>query len=388
MIKITNQSMCCGCTACTSICPHDAIQMQPDSLGFLYPVADATKCVDCGLCDSICRFKSGSRDNVGVMAYAARHKDPSQLHGSTSGAVFVALSDYIINIGGVVYGAAFDENFDVLHIRAEDQTERDRMRKSKYVQSSLGDTFRRVKDDLKDDRHVLFSGTPCQTDALRSYIGKHLSEKLYLVDIVCHGVPSPKVWKSYLEWLKEKFGSLPESVDFRNKKYGWRTKKHGESFVFSGKDYFSASFTHLFYSHFIHRESCGSCPYTNLTRPSDLTLADYWRKDKLCPDFAGDNMGCSLVISNSPKGGRLLDFISDSIIMEETEIEDCMQLNMEEPTKLNPLRFRFQKDFLEHGVEYVIKKYGDQSLGYRVRQTLNQMYYALRYRARKILGRV
>ena len=234
MIQITDKSKCCGCTACASICPHDAISMQPDTLGFLYPVVDKSKCTDCGLCEKVCAFNEHYDTSLNLPqpdAYAARHKDIREVETSRSGAAFIAISDYILEHGGVVYGAGYADHFRVVHKRATTKEERDEFKGSKYVQSDLTGVFRMVKKDLRDGKVVLFSGTPCQTSGLASYIGNKLRERLYLVDIVCHGVPGPFVWRDYIAYLEKKQGAEICWVNFRDKQlFGWRA--HRETFKF------------------------------------------------------------------------------------------------------------------------------------------------------------
>ena len=194
MINITNPADCCGCTACASICNHDAIIMKPDALGFLYPEVDGDKCTNCGLCEKVCSFNDNYDTSLNFkdpVAYGARHKNIDEVMKSRSGAVFVALSDYILDNGGIVYGAGYTDHFRVVHKRATTKDERDEFRGSKYVQSDMNSIFRQVKNDLKNGFTVLFSGTPCQTSGLSSYVGKTLRENLILIDLVCHGVPGP-----------------------------------------------------------------------------------------------------------------------------------------------------------------------------------------------------
>ena len=250
MIDIKNPADCCGCTACASICAHDAITMKPDALGFLYPEVDKEKCVDCGLCEKVCSFNDHYDTSLNLetpLAYGARHKDMNEVETSRSGAAFIAISDYILEQGGVVYGAGYTDHFRVVHKRATTKEERDEFKGSKYVQSDMTGVFRQVKKDLRDGMTVLFSGTPCQTSGLNSYVGKRLRENLFLVDIVCHGVPSPYMWRDYIAYLEKKQGSPIVWVNFRDKqKFGW--KAHHETFKFKnggGK----MSFTYLFYKH-------------------------------------------------------------------------------------------------------------------------------------------
>lgn len=234
MIRINDSADCCGCTACASICNHDAITMEPDALGFLYPKVDESKCVECGLCEKVCAFNDNYDKSLNLPkpeAYAARHKDIDEVMKSRSGAAFVAFSDYVLEHGGVVYGAGYKDHFRVAHKRAITKEERDEFRGSKYVQSDLTGIFRLVKQDLKNGLTVLFSGTPCQTSGLNSYVGKKLRDNLFLIDIVCHGVPGPFLWRDYLSFIEKKKGDTITIVNFRDKKkYGWGA--HHETFIF------------------------------------------------------------------------------------------------------------------------------------------------------------
>lgn len=384
MIKIEHKARCCGCSACYAACPVGAITMKPDALGFRYPHADESVCIDCGLCEKVCDFKPLKKGEVPEV-YAVRHKDDSEVLHSTSGAAFVALSDHVLAHGGVVYGAAYDGHFRVVHKRAENPVQRDAFRKSKYVQSDMGDVFHQVREDLKMDMTVLFSGTPCQTAGLRSYIGPGLSARLYLLDIVCHGVPSPGVWEEYVKWQENRKGEPAAQIEFRDKQLGWRSS--WESFTFSGEKVFSKSYNYLFYKNIMLRQSCESCPYADVNRPSDITIADYWRKDKTCPDFASDDMGCSLLLCHSEKGKQLLDSVAPMIYFNPVDIDDCLQPNLVRPSGGHPRRDDFEKDFAAMGVEYVMKKYGDLGWRYRLESLVKSVYQAVRQTARKLLGR-
>lgn len=220
MIQIKDKADCCGCTACASRCPKNAITMEPDTLGFKYPKVDLDKCIDCGLCEKVCAFNDNYDKSLNLKEpeiYAARHKDIHEIETSRSGAAFIAISDYILENGGIVYGVGYKDHFRVAHKRATTKEERNEFKGSKYVQSDLDGIFRQVKEDLKQGNTVLFSGTPCQTAGLNSYIGKKFRENLVLVDIVCHGVPSPYIWQDYLTYLENKYKSKIIKVNFRDK---------------------------------------------------------------------------------------------------------------------------------------------------------------------------
>ena len=369
MIKITDKSQCCGCTACASVCAHDAITMQPDAMGFLYPMADETKCVECGLCEKVCAFNDNYDTSLNFPqpdTYAARHKDMEEVKTSRSGAAFIALSDYVLEQGGVVYGVGYTDHFRVIHKRATTKEQRDEFKGSKYVQSDLTGVFRQVKKDLKDGLTVMFSGTPCQTAGLNSYIGKKLREKLILVDIVCHGVPAPYLWRDYIAYLEKKQGDKICWVNFRDKqKFGWAA--HHETFKFvngGGK----MSFTYLFYQHIMFRPSCGKCHYANTKRPSDITIADFWGWEKTDPNINADNKGVSLVLVNTEKGRELFEAVKDQMTVIPAKLEDCLQSNLCRPSLESHLRCKFEKDYRKYGFKYVYYRYGNIGPIWRLRQ--------------------
>lgn len=357
MIKITDKSKCCGCTACSSICPHNAIYMQPDTLGFLYPVVDESKCTDCGLCEKVCSFNDHYDTSLNFQqpyAYGARHKDMHEVETSRSGAAFIAISDYVLEQGGVVYGVGYTDHFRVVHKRAVTKEERDEFKGSKYVQSDLTGIFRQVKQDLKSNLLVLFSGTPCQTSGLASYLGEKLRDKIILVDIVCHGVPGPYVWRDYLAYLEKKHGDEIYYVNFRDKsRFGW--KAHQETYKFMSGEWI---FTNVFYKHITFRQSCGVCPYTNTRRPSDITIADFWGWEKTDPDINADDKGVSLILINTEKGKMVFDQVKDKMNVVPARLEDCLQTHLKKPLELHPEREAFEKDYERMGFEWTIKHYG------------------------------
>ena len=374
MIQITDKSQCCGCTACASVCTHDAISMQPDVMGFLYPVVDNGKCVDCGLCEKVCAFNDHYDTSLNLPqpdAYAARHKDMKEVETSRSGAAFIAISDYILENGGVVYGAGYTDHFRVVHKRATTKEERDEFKGSKYVQSDMNSVFRQVKKDLKDGLTVLFSGTPCQTAGLNAYIGRKLREHLILVDIVCHGVPGPNLWRDYIAYLEKKQGDKICWVNFRDKQeYGWAAHRETFKFVKGGG---KMIFTYLFYQHIMFRPSCRKCHFANTKRPSDITIADYWGWEKTDPDINKDDKGVSLILINTEKGRKLFDTIKDRMTEIPAELENCMQPNLLHPSVFNQKWKNFEKDYERKGFEYVMKKYGEDNWRHKVRKVLRRV---------------
>lgn len=366
---------CCGCTACASSCPKKAITMKPDPLGFLYPEINNDLCIDCGKCVRVCAFNENYKTPFKldtIQAYAGKHRDVKEVAKSQSGGAFVVLSDYILSQGGVVYGVGYKDHFRVAHKRATTKMERDEFRGSKYVQSDMTGIFPLVKQDLENGLLVMFTGTPCQVAALASYIGTgRIRENLFLMDIVCHGVPGPFVWKEYLTYLEKKEGKKLTSVNFRDKSYkGWRS--HVESFTFSYT--YTYTYTYLFYSHINLRYSCGNCPFTNLNRVSDITVSDFWGIEKSrAASMGADNRGCSLFLVNTKKGASWFSMANKDLEFMPVSIDECMQPQLRHPSKLHPQRAQFEKDFSEKGFAYVRRKYGDVGFRYWTKTTKKKL---------------
>lgn len=366
---------CCGCTACKNICPTKAIDMIPDEEGFLYPEINQELCIDCGLCRSLCAFQNeyNTYSNLGTpKVYAAKHKDKNVRMNSSSGGAFTAISDYVLGNKGIVFGVAFDENMNAVHRRANTSEERDKFKGSKYVQSDLKSTYKEIKQLLEEDIQVLFTGTPCQTAGLNKFLGGHNTKKLILCDIVCHGTPSPLMWRDHIEYLEKKEKSKVANYYCRHKVKGWHT--HTEMVIYNNgkKDYkstISQKHKTLFYSHNILRPSCHNCKYTNLIRPSDVTIADFWGIEKYMPDF-DDNKGVSLVLVNTEKGEQIFKDITKSLIIRESNIKDCMQRPLKEPSKPSQSRVEFWEDYKTHGYDYIIEKYAGYNLKSIIKQNI------------------
>jgi len=362
---------CCGCTACESICARYAINMVPDSLGFKYPKIDPEKCVECGLCEKVCQFNSNYQTPNNFdspIPYGVRLKDINEVMKSRSGGAFVAFSDWVLEQGGVIYGVGYKDHFVVSHKRATTPEERDEFRGSKYVQSDLEGIFPMVKHDLKADKWVMFSGTGCQVQGLKAYIPKHLQEKLVTVDIVCHGVPGPKIWQDYIKHIENKEKKVVIDVDFRNKKdFGW--KDHRETFTLIDPitTTTTTTYTYIFYNHIALRPSCGNCHFCNLKRPGDLTLADFWGWEKTGSNINEDNKGLSLVLVNTAKGEKIFSTISNKCIVFKTDLIQCIQPNLKNPTPLHINSDYFQQDYERRGFEYILRKYGNVGWKYKKR---------------------
>lgn len=332
---------CCGCGACANVCPVNAISMVQNDEGFLYPVIDESLCTNCGLCSKTCNFNS-KRNSV-IDSFAALADDEIR-NVSSSGGVFYNLAQKILLDGGYVCGAAFSDDFkSVNHILISSIEDLPKLQSSKYLQSDTKNVYKEIKDLLNNDKKVLFSGTPCQVDALNKFLKKDY-ENLITVDILCHGTPSPLVWKKYVEEISK--GKKIIETTFRHKKYGWAPSLL--LLLFEDNEVFEEPSTeNLYYKAFLSnlclRKSCESCKFTNLNRPSDITVGDFWRIDKFDKKM-NDKKGTSCILINTLKGQNFFDEIKTSLKKyKEAPLEKIVKGNpiLTEPSKPHDNRKRF-----------------------------------------------
>lgn len=361
MITLFNkESECCGCSACSNICPKNAITMEPDEKGFAYPKISSDKCIECGLCKKVCPITNHHTSEIQEQhAYALKHKDEKIRKASSSGGAFYEIALKVINKGGRVYGAAYDENFVVKHIGVSDKNGLEKIMKSKYVQSDMGNVFSEVKSDLENDIPVLFSGTGCQVQGLRNFLGKEY-DNLLCVDIVCHGVPSPKLFADYLSFMENKYKSKITSVNFRGKAIKNKVQDMLITFE-NGKRYSEIPSIDSYYSFFAKnfslRDSCFECPFSNIKRVGDITLADYWKIENKYPEFQ-DYKGISLLITNTEKGEKYLDFISPAFDSFETPIDlAASQHPLQKPFPKLPKSDLFWDTYLNSDYKNTVKKF-------------------------------
>lgn len=347
MINITKKTDCCGCTACANICPRDAIKMEPDFEGFLYPKVLEDKCVNCGLCEKACPIGKPKEEKRETPAYIVRYRDSAIVEHSTSGGAFTAFASRILTDGGVVYGTGYDGNMRVVckkAIRVEDLAQ---MRGSKFVQSHLGDTFRRIKAELAQGMRVLFVGTPCQVEGLLGYL-RNKPDNLICIDFVCRGVPSAGLWANYVEMMEKKFGSKMVGARFKHKTYGYHATTMKIDFE-NGKTYYGSGrvdpMMKAFVSELASRPSCGACDFKQLQRKSDITMFD-------CYEFSGltglndDNRGYSSVIVQSEQGAALFEAVRDRLTVIPADADKLVQANgimVYRSAKPHPKRDEFYK---------------------------------------------
>lgn len=322
MIEVKDKFQCCGCAACVQRCPKQCISLKEDKEGFLYPIVDKNACIDCGLCEKVCPIIGPNAPREPLKVYAAKHKDDEIRMKSSSGGIFTLLAEQIIDEGGVVFGARFDEYWEVMHDYTETKEGLALFRGSKYVQSRIGNSYLQAENFLKQGKKVMFTGTPCQIAGLKRFLRKEY-ENLLAVDFVCHGVPSPKVWRMYLDetlarqgigkntvlsyaMLRQKF---IRSVEFRSKSTGWKkysfaltlTKASAdgeENSVLLSTVFSENQFMQAFLGDYILRPSCFKCVCKAGRSGADITLGDFWGIEMIRPDL-DDDKGCGLVLNYS-----------------------------------------------------------------------------------------
>lgn len=380
MMELVSKNKCSGCGACAAVCPQKCITMVPDKLGFLYPKVDQDRCVQCGLCQRRCPAYCEAVPAEAVYpaeAYAMVGNDDRIREKSSSGGVFYLIASYVLAQNGVVFGAAFDDTYhSVKHIAVDSLDGLKKLQGSKYVQSEIGDSYLMAKSCLEQDRLVLFTGTPCQISGLRAFLNREYSN-LYVLDIVCHGVPSPAVWDDYLTHLEKRHGGKVKRVDFRDKTNGW------ENYLLrvemdNGAVYSNDRINDLYIRGFLHncflRSSCYECMHKGTERGTDITLGDFWGIGKICPELQ-DGKGTSLVIASSPKGKFLLEQISAEVRIKKVVLDDLISYNpaIIQPASYNPIRENLEKEFRQKPIMVVLKKYCSMSKLKKVKRAIKSI---------------
>lgn len=398
MIDILHKLACCGCSACVQKCPKQCISFIEDSEGFLYPKVNESSCVKCGLCEKVCLEKHPFLETYPIKAIACKNIDEKVRENSSSGGVFTLLAEKIIEENGVVFGVIFDENWECKHTYIDRCDQLYKLRGSKYLPSKIGNSYKDVERFLKEGRKVLFVGTSCQVAGLNKYLSKEYSD-LFTVEVTCHGVPSPSVWRKYLiEEIKNtalwaetgkstvssslNAMSLIKDIKFREKGIGWKkfrfvltlAKPSGEgkeSSVLSSTNK-ENPFMRLFIGDVILRPSCYRCPAKKGKTKSDITLADFWHIDQVMPDY-DDDKGVTLVYANTNKALELLDSLDMDV--REMTVEDGTKLKtawFEDRRQKHPFRELFFAIYKYMSIEKSVYLESRNSILYRIYNKINR----------------
>ena len=339
MIQITDKKNCCGCEACVQVCPKHCISFQTDAEGFRYPQVDINKCINCSLCEQVCPELNVLTSRRPQKVYAAKHIN-AQIRGtSSSGGIFTLLAGYVLSEAGVVFGARYNDHWEVIHDYTETQDGLAAFRGSKYVQSRIGDTYRQAEVFLKQNRKVLFSGTPCQIAGLKLFLRKEYCN-LITVDFVCHGVPSPFVWTIYLQELQKNTASPISAITFRDKVTGW--KQYSFSLYDSKGDvaytnrFYHDPYMQVFLANLSLRPSCYVCPAKAGRSMSDVTIGDFWGIQNYAPEI-DDDKGVSLVMTYNPTYEHLLSGCTkqEMSYQQATEQNSCIEKSVPQPINRN-----------------------------------------------------
>ena len=359
--KLPEQTFCTGCKVCSNVCPQHAIVFRNADDGFWYPDIDQSSCISCLKCEHVCPINNFPNTNdyssKGIIVKSINEEIRMM---SSSGGTFSIMASFILKNNGVVVGAAFSDDFySVKHIIIESNTDLSKLRCSKYLQSDMGNIYKLIKETLIENRPVLFSGTGCQVAALKNYLGTEY-ENLYLIDVVCHGVPSQTLWSQYLSSIENKYNKKSTEVNFRSKRISWiglgLEASYGENVYF--KELKNDPYLIIFQKNLSLRESCYHCTFKSTRQISDISIGDLWAAEKIAPEF-NDDKGISFLLINSEKGQRLFQSIKNDCLFEKVDLHEAIANNgnIARPTIRPEEKDAFNKDFLLLPFEQLIKKY-------------------------------
>lgn len=373
MINIKQNSDCCGCRACEQICPKSCISISIDGCGFHYPTINKEICINCGLCENVCPFiNSETNKDAKRRVYAISHKDINIIEQSSSGGAWYGIYEYGIEHGYKIYGVSFDSDFNAVYDSAKTMEECTAFRRSKYVQTNPVGLYKRIKKELDKNERIIFSGTPCYVKGLRNYLRSDY-ENLILVDLICHGIPSPLVWRKYLDFMEKKYNGRILEINMRDKRYGWNHRLLTSVKIFRKGIICDTSVSNTYMNGFgkelFYRPSCYQCRFATIDRPGDLTIADFWDIEQFTNTFAGLK-GVSCCIANTNKGIDVINNIKENYIFEERYLSECLHPNLKHPTRKNPLSEQFWKDWedCKGNYEFVAKKYLNYNAASRIKR--------------------
>lgn len=369
--KIKLNRDCMGCHGCANICPKNCIFMEMDKEGFWYPKVDYDLCINCNQCINACPIINKKIVNNEPLAYACMNKNEEIRLDSSSGGVFTLVAEHVINKGGVVFGACFNDKFGLEHDYVRTKEDLSKLRGSKYLQSKIGNSYNEAKDFLDLGLSVLFTGTPCQIAGFKSFLGDKIYDNLVTIDIICHGVPSPEVWRKYVGFREKEANSQTQRIAFRQKHEGW--KRFSVSFLFKNNTEYRKNLNEdLYMKAFLKdvclRPSCYDCEFKTLNRQSDITLADFWGIENVLPEM-DDDKGTSLIFVNSKTGQDVFNNISSNMIYKEVDINEAVKYNSAaiKSVPKNPNRDSFFNDLDNLEFDELVKKYCSEKLNVRVK---------------------
>lgn len=372
-ILFDSEDKCCGCSACYSICPVRAITMKENDAGFKYPVIDAEKCVNCGSCVKVCAFqrdlkeeKTKSKNSNKIIdkaeIYGVKSKNANVLESSSSGGMFTELTDLFLKSGNAVISCIYNsENYSLEYKLYTDKSDRDKARGSKYIQAEMQDIFNKGANWLREnpEKNIIFFGTGCQTSGFQKFSEmKKISDRILFIDLICNGVPSPGLWRDYVNYLENKHNGKAGNVSFKDKRDGWM--KPTVYLMMDDNEISIKPYSDWFYGEYSLRKSCFQCPYTKINRSTDITIGDFWGIDKRIPEFYNPK-GVSLVIVHSEKGKKIFDQLKSHIDYIKSDEKTCLQPRLISSAAGNSDNDNFWKDYKKKGVSYCVRKYKRKS---------------------------
>lgn len=358
---------CVGCGACANACPKNCLNMIADKNGFLHPEIKMVDCINCKACERVCPIiNKKTKEDKPIPTYAVYSKNDDIRNSSSSGGLFYTVAKHIIENGGIVYGAAFDEDLYLSHKSVESLEDLHILQGSKYIQSDTKTCFKEIKNHLTANKIVLFCGTPCQVEALLCFLEKPY-ENLFTLDFICHGVPSPKAWQEYIKYQEKEFSSKACSVSFRDKSIGWLSYSYKITFS-NNCEYLQQSYKDIYSKAFIQnislRKSCYNCKFKTVNRNSDITMGDLWGIKTILP-LITDDKGVSVAFIQSEKGNYLLEQIKEQLWLQEISSDSAIENN---PSMI--------KSVYEHNFrDYFFQNLGKKSYESLVDDCLNPSYY-------------
>ena len=367
------KELCNGCGVCALKCPKNAITMKEDEEGFLYPVIDKSKCINCKLCEKVCSNKNDKKYES--EAYIAINNNKEELNISSSGGMFYLLAKYTIRNNGIVFGVTYNNNLEAINEYATTLEECKKFCGSKYVRSDLKDTYKEAKEFLDNGKLVLYTGTSCQISGLKSYLGKEYSN-LITTDILCHANPSPKVFKMYKENLEKIHKKGIKDIKFRAKETGWRSQIPLIEFD-DGKKIEENSYFNAFVKEMINRPSCNSCVFASQNRITDVTIADFWGIEKVDSSISTEN-GVSLLLINSEKGKNIFGAIKDNMFFKKVDYDLAASFNHFHNVNPHKNRNKFftklhEGKITNENIIHYLKKYAKDSYYVRLKRKLKNI---------------